>query len=111
MLKTNSKEVIEKIQAFIYKEAADNASDNNETIPEYLKQIYKAALNRVKGTKENPIENIVNSCTCFFYGDYEIFEIVQSWTKSNYKPTQSNINKALTLYYNLLDRELQKIIK
>lgn len=104
-------EAKKKILDFINKEAADNASDNNETIQEYLKRIYKAALNRVKGTNENPIANIVNSCTCFFYGDFEIFNIVQSWTNSNYKPTQSNINKALNLYYSLLDREIQSIIK
>lgn len=111
MLKTNNPEVRKKILDFINKEAADNASDNAETIPEYLKRIYKAALNRVKGTNENPIENIVNTCTCFFFGDYEIFQIVQSWTNSSYKPTQSNINKALNLYYHLLDREIQSIIK
>lgn len=113
MLKTNNKEVKEKIRAFIYKEAADNASDNNETIPDYLRRIYTAAVERVKGTKETPAENIVNSCTCFFLigGDFEIFQTVQAWTGSTYTPTQENINKALNLYYNLLDRELQKIIK
>ena len=111
MLKTNSKEVKQKIIAFIFKEAADNASDNAETVPEYLKRIYKSACERVKGSKENPAANIINSCTCFFYGDFEIFEIVQGWTCSKYDPTQENINKALTLYYNLLDREIQNIIK
>lgn len=111
MLKTNNAEVKKKILDFINKEAADNASDNNETIPDYLRRIYTAAAERVKGTKENPIENIVNTCTCFFYGDFEIFNIVQRWTNSSYKPTQSNINKALNLYYHLLDREIQSIIK
>lgn len=113
MLKTNSKEVKEKIRAFIYKEAADNASDNDETIPDYLKRIYAAACERVKGTCENPAENIVNSCTCFFLigGDFEIFQTVQAWTGSTYKPTSENIDKALNLYYALLDREIQNIIK
>lgn len=111
MLKTNNAEVKKKILDFINKEAADNASDNNETIPDYLRRIYTAAAERVKGTKENPIENIVNSCTCFFYGDFEIFKTVQAWTGSAYAPTETNISKALKLYYNLLDREIQNIIK
>ena len=111
MLKTNSKEVKQKIKAFVFSEAAPNASDNAETVPEYLKRIYTAAAERVKGTKETPAENIVNSCTCFFFGDFEIFSIVQAWTGSAYDPTEININKALKLYYNLLDREIQNIIK
>ena len=111
MLKTNSKEIKEKIRAFIYKEAADNASDNNENIPEYLKRIYKNACERVKGSSEKPAADIVNSCTCFFYGDFEVFNIVQGWTGSTYEPTQDNINQALNLYYYLLDREIQYIIK
>lgn len=111
MLKTNSKEVKQKIKDFIMKEAADNASDNAETIKDYLKRIYKNACKRTQGTKETPAENIINSCTCFFYGDFDIFSIVQGWTESNYTPTEKNINKAVSLYYYLLDRELQNIIK
>lgn len=111
MLHSNSKEVKQKVKAFIFSEAAANASDNNETIPNYLKRIYTAAAERVKGTYETPAENIVNSCTCFFYGDFEIFSIVQMWTCSAYDPTETNIKKALKLYYYLLDREIQNIIK
>ena len=111
MLKTNSKEVKDKIKAFILKEATPGADDNGEKVPDYLRRIYTAAAERVKGTKETPAENIVNSCTCFFYGDFEIFSIVQMWTCSAYAPTGTNINKALKLYYNLLDREIQNIIK
>lgn len=111
MLKTNSKEVKQKIKDFIFKESAPNASDNGENIPDYLRRIYTQAAARVKGTAETPAENIVNSCTCFFYGDYEIFEIVQGWTGSTYDASEKNINKALTLYYNLLDREIKNIIK
>jgi len=111
MLKTNSKEVKQKIKDFIFSETAPNASDNGETIPDYLKRIYTQAAGRVKGTNETPAENIVNSCTCFFYGDFEIFSIVQAWTGSEYKPTETNINKALKLYYYLLDREIQNMIK
>lgn len=111
MLKTNSKVVIEKIKAFIYQECKDHADDNDETIPDYLKRIYTQAQKRTKGTNETPAQNLVNSCTCFFNGDYDIFFIVQSWTGSTYEPTQTNINRALKLYYNLLDREIQKIIK
>ena len=111
MLKTNSKEVKQKIREFIIKETTPNANDNNETNIEYLKRIYKQAQERTKGTHETPTENIINSCTCFFYGDYEIFEIVQSWTNSNYTATEKNINKALQLYYYLLDREITNLIK
>lgn len=111
MLKTNSKEVKQKIKTFVFSEAAANASDNNETIPDYLRRIYTAAAERVKGSRETPAENIVNSCTCFFYGDYEIFKTVQAWTGSAYAPTETNINKAVKLYYNLLDREIKNIIK
>ena len=111
MLKTNSKEVKQKIKDFIIKEATPNASDNAETVPDYLRRIYTQAAERVKGTKETPAENIINSCTCFFYGDFDIFSIVQEWTKSDYAPTEKNINKAVNLYYYLLDRELQNIIK
>ena len=111
MLKTNNQEVKKKILDFINKEAADNASDNAETIPEYLKRIYKNACKRVKGSRENPAADIVNSCTCFWFCDNDIFNIVQGWTGSTYEPTQDNINKALNLYYYLLDREIQYIIK
>lgn len=111
MLKTNSKEVKQKIKDFIIKEAAANASDNGETVPDYLKRIYTQAAERVKGSRETPAANIVNSCTCFFFGDFEIFKLVQSWTCSKYDPTDKNINQAVKLYYNLLDREIQNIIK
>lgn len=111
MLKTNSKEVKQKIKEFIIKETTPNASDNNETNIEYLKRIYKQAQERTKRTQEKPIENIINSCTCFFYGDFDIFEIVQSWTNSNYTATEKNINKALQLYYYLLDRGIANLIK
>ena len=111
MLKTNSKEVKQKIKDFIIRETTPNASDNNETIKEYLSRIYTQAVERVKRTTETPVENIVNSCTCFFYGDYEIFQIVQNWTCSKFDPTETNINRALKLYYNLLDREIKSIIK
>lgn len=66
MLKTNSEVVKKKIRAFITKEATPGASDNGETIPDYLRRIYTEAAERVKGTKEKPLENIVNSALVSF---------------------------------------------
>ena len=111
MLKTNSAAVKAKVRNFILAEAAPDAEDDNKTIKEYLRTIYSRAQERTKGTKETPAADIVNTCTCFFHGDYEIFEIVQSWTESNYEPTEKMISKAINLYYLLLDREIQALIK
>ena len=111
MLKTNSAAVKAKIRAFITAEATPAAEDYGQPVKEYLRHIYDRASARVKGTRETPAQDLVNTCTCFFYGDFEIFEIVQSWTESNYEPTPAMINKAVNLYYNLLDREIQALIK
>ena len=110
MLKTNSKEVKNKVRTFILGEIKETNESNLPDI-EYLKQEYKESVERVKGTRETPAENLVNTCTEFFKGDYEIFETVQSWTESNYEPTDKNINKAVSLYTYLLDREIQFLIK
>ncbi len=110
MLKTNSKEVKTKVRTFILDEIK-RTNESDLTDIEFLKQEYKEAAGRVKGTRETPAENLVNTCTEFFKGDYEIFETVQSWTKSNYEPTDKNIKKAVNLYTYLLDREIQFLIK
>ena len=111
MLKTNSAAVKAKVRNFIIAEATPAAEDYSQPVKDYLRTIYDRARNRTKGTRELPAADIVNTCTCFFYGDYEVFEIVQSWTESNYEPTPAMINKAVNLYYNLLDREIQAMIK
>ena len=111
MLKTNSTAVKTKVKAFILAEATPNAEDAQKAVKDYLRTIYARAKERTKGTKETPAADIVNTCTCFFHGDYEIFEIVQSWTESDYEPTPAMINKAVNLYYILLDREIQAMIK
>ncbi len=111
MLKTNSAAVKAKVRNFILTEAAPNAEDAQKPVKDYLRTIYTKAQERVKGTRELPAEDSVDSCTCFFHGDYEIFEIVQSWTESEYQPTGEMILKAVGLYYYLLDREIQAMIK
>lgn len=110
MLKTNSKEVKNKVRTFILDEIK-RTNESTLTDIEFLKQEYEEATERVKGTRETPAENLVNTCTEFFKGDYEIFETVQSWTESDYTPDEKNINKAVKLYTYLLDREIQYLIK
>jgi len=52
MLKTNSKEVKDKIKAFIFKEATPGADDNGENVPDYLRRIYTAAAEILKDCQE-----------------------------------------------------------
>ena len=111
MLKTNSAAVKAKIRAFITAEATPAAEDYRQPVKDYLRTIYERARERVNGTCELPAADIVNSCTCFFHGDYEIFEIVQNWTESNYDIADKAITKAVNLYYILLNREIQAMIK
>ena len=73
MLKTNSAAVKAKIRSFILAEAAPDAENYQKPVTEYLRTIYSRAQERTKGTKETPAADIVNSCTCFFHGDYDIF--------------------------------------
>lgn len=111
MLKTNSAAVKAKIRNFIIEEATPAAEDYKKPVKDYLRTIYGRAAARVKGSAELPAADIVNSCTCFFYGDSDIFDIVQSWTESEYQKTDKAITKAVNLYYILLDREIQALIK
>ena len=101
MLKTNSAAVKAKIRNFIIEEATPAAEDYKKPVKDYLKTIYEEAKDRVKGTRELPAENLVNTCTCFFYGDFEVFEIVQSWTESDYQPSEKMINKAVNVLYSI----------